>query len=261
MRGTGDAYALRKAYHDEKVNNQFRPASPDGAAIFEAAEQARVEAIGALAMKGVAANLAAGLEQRLLNRGPGQGAQRATKRPLADVLGLMVREKLTGEKPPASVANAVDLWRPFIEDKAGSDLDKAGRRAARPEGLRPADPHHAQPSGAGRPERQRPDPDEDAEGENADGENDEGDDQDAPAGRRKRRHRIRRRSRGRRGGRSRRRRPSSPRTCRTPPSRKTAPSRSAMKRLSPIRTNGATRSSPPSSTRRSPPPIFASRKN
>ncbi len=61
VRGTGDAYALRKAYHDEKVNNRFRPGSPEGAAAFEAAEQARVEAIGALAMKGVAANLASGL--------------------------------------------------------------------------------------------------------------------------------------------------------------------------------------------------------
>ncbi len=30
VRGTGDAYALRKAYHDEKVNNQFRPALAGG---------------------------------------------------------------------------------------------------------------------------------------------------------------------------------------------------------------------------------------
>src|SRR5262249_61309249 len=69
VRGAGDAYALRKAYHDEKVNNQFRPASPEGAAAFEAAEQAPAEAIGAIAMKGVAANLAAGLEKRLLGCG------------------------------------------------------------------------------------------------------------------------------------------------------------------------------------------------
>ncbi len=75
MRGTGDAYALRKAYHDEKMNDQFRPLGADGAAMFEAAEQARVEAIGALAMKGVAPNLAAQLEQRLIAQGPGQGAQ------------------------------------------------------------------------------------------------------------------------------------------------------------------------------------------
>src|SRR5436305_12896551 len=114
VRGTGDAYALRKAYHDEKVNSRFRPASPDGAAVFEAAEQARVEAIGSLAMKGVAANLASGLEQRLLGRGLGK-ARVKDEAPLADVLSLMVREKLTGEKPPASLAGAVDLWRPTIE--------------------------------------------------------------------------------------------------------------------------------------------------
>ena len=91
--------------------------------MFEAAEQARVEAIGALAMKGVAANLAAGLEQRLVQRGLAKARTR-DEAPLADVLGLMVREKLTGEKPPASLAAAVDLWRPFIEERAGDDLAK-----------------------------------------------------------------------------------------------------------------------------------------
>ena len=123
VRGTGDAYALRKAYHDEKLNSRLRPGSPEGAAAFEAAEQARVEAIGALAMKGVAANLASGLEQRLINRGLGK-ARVKEEAPLADVLGLMVRESLTGEKPPASLAHAVELWRPFIENKAGGDLAK-----------------------------------------------------------------------------------------------------------------------------------------
>src|SRR5258708_30385894 len=77
VRGTGDAYALRKAYHDEKVNNRFRPASPEGAAVFEAAEQARVEAVGSLAIKGGAANLASGLGQRLINRGLGKARNRA----------------------------------------------------------------------------------------------------------------------------------------------------------------------------------------
>jgi cobaltochelatase CobT len=123
VRGTGDAYALRRAYHDEKVNSQFRPASAEGAAAFESLEQARVEAIGAIAMKGVAANLSAGLEQRLLGRGLGK-ARTQHDAPLPDVLGLVVREKLTGEKPPASLAAAVDLWRPTIEARAGADLDK-----------------------------------------------------------------------------------------------------------------------------------------
>src|ERR1700743_2977333 len=43
VRGTGDAYALRKAYHDEKVNARFRPQSAESQALFEAAEQARGE--------------------------------------------------------------------------------------------------------------------------------------------------------------------------------------------------------------------------
>ena len=123
VRGTGDAYALRRAYHNEKVNSRFRPRSTDGAAIFEAAEQARVEAIGALAMKGVAANLATRLESRMLNRGLGKAKSR-DEAPIADVLGLLVREHLTGEKPPAALAGAVDQWRPFIEEKAGADLAK-----------------------------------------------------------------------------------------------------------------------------------------
>ena len=69
VRGAGDAYALRRAYHEDKIHDQYRPQSQDAAAIFEAAEQARVEAIGALAMKGVAQNLAAGVEARVNQRG------------------------------------------------------------------------------------------------------------------------------------------------------------------------------------------------
>jgi cobaltochelatase CobT len=123
VRGAGDSYALRKAHHEDKVHDQYRPQSTDAAAVFEAAEQARVEAIGALAMKGVAHNLAAQLEQRLTQRGLSKARVKADA-PIAEVLGLMVREKLTGEPPPEAVKYAVDLWRPFIEENAGKDLDK-----------------------------------------------------------------------------------------------------------------------------------------
>jgi cobaltochelatase CobT len=46
--------------------------------------------------------------------------------PIADALGLMVREKLTGTPPPEAMKYAVDLWRPFIEENAGKDLEKLG---------------------------------------------------------------------------------------------------------------------------------------
>ncbi len=123
VRGVGDAYALRKAYHDEKLNARLKPASPEANAIFDAAENARVEAIGALAMAGVKLNLAAQLEQRMVARGLGRAKNRDDVG-IADVLGLMVREALTGEKPPASLDGAVNLWRPFIQERAGADIAK-----------------------------------------------------------------------------------------------------------------------------------------
>ncbi|HKQ44181.1 MAG TPA: cobaltochelatase subunit CobT [Rhizomicrobium sp.] len=177
VRGTGDAYALRKAYHDEKVNSRFRPASPEGAAVFEAAEQARVEAIGALAMKGVAANLASGLEQRLIHRGLGKARVR-DEAPLADVLGLMVRESLTGEKPPASIANAVDLWRPYIEGKAGGDLAKLAEALRDQKAFARLTRTMLNHLALGDSADADPSSDKDAEGENPEGENDEGEDQD-----------------------------------------------------------------------------------
>jgi cobaltochelatase CobT len=125
VRGAGDAYALRRAYHEDKLHDQYRPQSADGAAMFEAAEQARVEAIGAIAMKGVASNLTANLEQRLNARGLAKARVRGDV-PIADALGLMVREKLTGEPPPESGQKALDLWREWIEQRAGKDLDKLG---------------------------------------------------------------------------------------------------------------------------------------
>ena len=55
VRGAGDGYALRLAYHEDKHRSRHMSRlGGDASAIFEAAEQARVEAIGALAMPGVA---------------------------------------------------------------------------------------------------------------------------------------------------------------------------------------------------------------
>ena len=123
VRGQGDAYALRCAYHEDAVHNQYRPQSVDAAALFEAAEQARVESIGATSMKGVSHNLNASLEARCNARGFAKIRDRA-EAPLADALGLIVREKLTGEALPDSAKNIADLWRPWIEERAGKDLEK-----------------------------------------------------------------------------------------------------------------------------------------
>ncbi len=121
VRGQGDAYALRLAYHENKLHELYRPKAADAAAIFEAAEQARVEAIGARAMEGVAANLTAGLEARLSASSLARTRERS-EAPLAEIVGLIVRERVTGLPPPECARPAVDAWRSWIEERAGKDL-------------------------------------------------------------------------------------------------------------------------------------------
>ena len=44
--------------------------------------------------------------------------------PMAEIVALMVRERLTGSPPPAAAKALVDSFRDEIEAKAGPDLDR-----------------------------------------------------------------------------------------------------------------------------------------
>src|SRR5271155_4249913 len=55
-RGAADSVALRLRYHDDAVHSKRVPGSPLARAVFDAVEQARVEALGARRMLGVAAD-------------------------------------------------------------------------------------------------------------------------------------------------------------------------------------------------------------
>ena len=123
VRGAGDAYALKLAYHEDSIDRDLKPAGGDAGAIFDAAEQARVEAIGSLAMPGVRNNLSAILTMRCKAHGLAD-VKEQIQAPLTDVLGLIMRERLTGDSPPDIAKRAVDLWRPFVEAKVGTDLDR-----------------------------------------------------------------------------------------------------------------------------------------
>jgi cobaltochelatase CobT len=52
-----------------------------------------------------------------------------TDAPLEDALALLVRERLTGAAPPASAKAMVDLWRPWVEERAGKTLARLNRVA------------------------------------------------------------------------------------------------------------------------------------
>jgi cobaltochelatase CobT len=123
IRGHADAAALSVACHDPGLHERLAPSGGEARAVFEAIEQARVEAIGATRMEGVAANLTARIEQRYERSRFAEVAERS-EAPLPDALGLLVRETLTGQTPPAKARAIVNLWRPWIEGRARSVLER-----------------------------------------------------------------------------------------------------------------------------------------
>jgi len=125
LRGLADSFALRLACHNDAIHRRHAPQNPQARALFDAVEQARVEAIGARRMQGVASNLTAMLDDRY-HRSPFAEARSREEAPLEDAVAMLARERLTGLKPPAGAERLTELWRPFIEDKAGHDLDKLG---------------------------------------------------------------------------------------------------------------------------------------
>jgi cobaltochelatase CobT len=126
VRGHADSIALKLACHDPNVHRRLVPGGQQARAVFDAVEQARVEAIGARRMEGVARNLSAMLEDRF-HRGKFDDVTDRADAPIEDAVAMMVRERVTGLAPPPAAKKLVDMWRPWIEDRAGRDLDRLGR--------------------------------------------------------------------------------------------------------------------------------------
>ncbi len=124
-RGLSDSFALRLSNHSDSVHSKYCPEGKNARAVFEAVEQARIEALGANAMPGMGQNLTAVLEDRFSKAVVNRSSNRRDT-PLEEAVALMVRERLTGEAPPANAKIYVDLWRPWIEEKASSRLSNLG---------------------------------------------------------------------------------------------------------------------------------------
>ena len=123
VRGHADSIALKLACHDPAVHRKQAPGGQQARAVFDAVEQARVEAIGARRMAGVKQNLAAMIDDRFHRSKFDEVTDRADA-PIEEALAMLVRERLTGAPPPAGARKLVELWRSMIEDRAGRDLDR-----------------------------------------------------------------------------------------------------------------------------------------
>jgi len=128
VRGWADSLALTAACHDPKLHARLAPKSGPARAVFEAVERARIEALGANRMPGMAANLTARVEDQYGHGRYAEITERADA-PLEDALSLIVRERLTGAAPPDTARAMVDLWRPWIDERAGRTLSKLDKLA------------------------------------------------------------------------------------------------------------------------------------
>ncbi|MEO7277323.1 MAG: cobaltochelatase subunit CobT [Sphingomicrobium sp.] len=121
-RGAADAAALKLRHHDALLHARLGPADADARAVFDALETVRVEALGSRGMAGIRANLSTLAEARV--RGDAiVRARSADEVPLSTAVGLLARERLTGEPAPAAAAAGLKLVASWIEEKAAAELD------------------------------------------------------------------------------------------------------------------------------------------
>ncbi|WP_426959211.1 cobaltochelatase subunit CobT [Muricoccus radiodurans] len=121
LRGAADAVALKLRHHDEAKHQARTPSRREAKEVFDALEQARVEAVGGKVMSGVAANLRA----RQSEQAEAEGYDRMTRKdqlPLTAALSLLARERLTGEPVPDAARRVLDLWRDTLGPRADEAL-------------------------------------------------------------------------------------------------------------------------------------------
>ena len=123
MRGWADSLALTVSCHDDKLHNKLVPGAGQARSVFEAVERARVESLGCNRMPGMADNITAKIEDQYAH-GRFTEVQDTAEAPLEDALALIVRERLTGLKPPENAQAVVDVWKPWVEERAADSLDR-----------------------------------------------------------------------------------------------------------------------------------------
>ncbi len=121
-RGTADAFALRRKYHNEATASRYAPTGQLARDIYEAMELARCEAVGARAMPGTASNIDAKIAHEAVRKGYSQITS-AADAPLPLAAGYLVRHLATGRDLPKGADNVMNLWRGFIEEQASGTLE------------------------------------------------------------------------------------------------------------------------------------------
>ncbi len=120
-RGTADAFALRRKFHNDATAAKYAPTGTLAREIYEAMETARCEAVGARYMPGTAGNIDAKIGHEAARKGYAEITE-SSDAPLPIAAGYLVRHLATGRDLPPGADNVMNLWRGFLEESAGETL-------------------------------------------------------------------------------------------------------------------------------------------
>ncbi len=125
IRGQVDLAALALRLHNTQTHGKNRPAEPDASAMFDALELVRLEALGGAQFPGMKHNLAERHRVAFTLKGydkPWHGTP-----PMHDIVAMMAREAITGEKPPEPIRKLVATQSPLVLEKAKDHIGKLAR--------------------------------------------------------------------------------------------------------------------------------------
>lgn len=120
VRGAADAKALRLHYHSDTLHRKNAPQDLTARAVFDAMEQARVEALGAIDMDGVSANLNAVLEEKYKRMGYDR-IQTREDVAIADAVHILTRSALSAMPVPRGVQPLLDTWADWVKQTLGAE--------------------------------------------------------------------------------------------------------------------------------------------
>ncbi len=121
-RGTADGLSMQRKHHNQQTHAKFLPTGEMAREIYEAMEIARCEAIGAKDMPGLASNIDVKIAHEARRQGYDQ-IRNPSDVPLSVAAGYLVRHLATHRDLPSDAHNVMEVWRGFIEDRAGGALE------------------------------------------------------------------------------------------------------------------------------------------
>ena len=121
VRGEADAIALKLRHHDPEAHAKHMPGGDVAPILYEALEEARCEALGARRMVGLKENMASMLEERCRRLGLHRVTEK-TDATMPDAVRMMVRQHLTGAKPPPAAEKICELWEPWLNERIAGIL-------------------------------------------------------------------------------------------------------------------------------------------